>query len=123
MPQVIFHVKVRPEVEKEDLPSVCEDLKKKFNLCTKILGINPYECYIEIDEDRSISFRSHDLTRELLGYRAIEIPYRIEGYLENYRLVYRIIDKDRIKQVEVISFGLHDYSYDMATSRISLPRR
>ncbi len=115
-----FHIRRHPQI-RQDLQDVCEELREKFEkLYTTILKVDPYNCYLEINPDRCIQLDHHELDshRELSGYRAIDIIHTVEGYREYYRIVYRIIDTDRQKCVEIISFGLHNYAYDLARKRV-----
>ncbi|MBR8834417.1 MAG: hypothetical protein DSM106950_10380 [Stigonema ocellatum SAG 48.90 = DSM 106950] len=114
-----FLVRSHPCIETQDLPQVCKILKDKFKSCLKILSIDPYNCYLEKNVDQCIKLPSHDLERELKGYRAIEIIDRVEGYEEHYRIVYKIVDTGKDKIVSIISFGIHDYAYDIARSRVN----
>lgn len=52
-------------------------------------------------------FSSHYLRPPLQGWRALELEWDNNGYLECYRLVFRV---DR--RVTVIAFALHDAAYD-----------
>jgi hypothetical protein len=114
-----FAVISHPYIRSQDLPNLCKELQDKYqNLYTKILSIDPYTCRLEVSSDKYIQFASHDLERELTGYRAMEVIYRIEGYEEHYRIVYKIINTDKNKKIEIVSFGLHDYAYSIARHRI-----
>lgn len=118
--QKIFHIKRHPHLYR-DLQDVSEELREKFEkLYTKILSIDPYNCYLEINADKCIQLDNHklDSQRELTGYRAIDIIYTIEAYREHYRIIYKIINTDNQKCVEIVSFGLHDYAYDIARQRV-----
>ncbi|MBD2773845.1 hypothetical protein [Iningainema tapete] len=105
-----FHIKIHPQVKKQDLPELSQEMQDDFwQVFIPILEIDPYSC---------CGFSSHDLVRELKGWRALEIEREVEGYEEVYRLVYQITDTLKNKSVEIISFGLHDPAYDKAYERV-----
>lgn len=94
-----------PLVKKQDLPNLPEGLREGFDLAiVPALRIDPYGCN---------GIPSHDLERELTGWRALEIVECGEAY----RLVYRVDDSPQRMVVDIISFDLHDAAYDKAKER------
>ncbi len=105
-----FYVKTDPKVKSEDLPQLSKELQDDFwEIFVTILSLDPYGCK---------GFGNHDLLRELQGCRALEFEEEIDGYIDVYRLVYRITDTPKNKTVEIVSIGLHDSAYDRAHQRI-----
>lgn len=107
-----FRVKTDSRVIKEDLPYLPNEMQTDFNeIFVPLLGEDPYTC--------QNLFPNHDLEGILKGWKALEIDIEENGYPVYYRLVYKITDKDRVKNVEIISFGLHNPAYDRANERIA----
>lgn len=57
-------------------------------------------------------FSSHELVPPLRGWRALELDWDNNGYLECYRLVFKVSHR-----VAIIAFALHDAAYDRAIHR------
>ena len=103
-------------VQKEDLPCLSYDMQTDFKeVFVPLLGKDPYTC-----DD---IFPNHDLEGRLKGWKALELDLEENGYMECYRLVYKITDVPNVKKVMIISFGLHDPAYDRANERVSPPYR
>jgi len=89
------------------LPGLSKDLQQDFDeVYLDLLSADPYTCCGVIP--------SHDLERELKGFRALEI----DDCGEVYRLVYQITDVGNNRSVEIISFDFHDPAYDKAKDRV-----
>jgi hypothetical protein len=98
-------VKTHPLVKNQDLANLPESLRTGFQRAiVPSLSIDPYGCN---------GIPSHDLERELVGWRALEI----EEMGECYRLVYRIVEPLERRCVEIVSFDAHDPAYDKAKDR------
>lgn len=111
-----FHVKILPAVKAEDLPDLSREMTTDLlEVFVPILESDPYNC-CEL-------FPSHDLVRELNGWRAMEIERDVDGYREVYRLVYKIVDTPKDKTVTIAAFHLHDPAYDRAKERVVQGRR
>lgn len=110
-----FHVRIDTRVKKEDLPYLSKEMQTDFDeIFVPLLGEDPYTC--------KNKFSNHDLDWKLKGWKALEIDLEENGYLEYYRLVYKITDTNNRKSVEIISFGLHNFAYDLANERVSARR-
>lgn len=88
----------------KDLSGLPSQLKKDFLQYQKVLSLSPYQ---------TKGIPSHNLTGDLIGYRALEIDYNNISY----RLVYRIYEKPTPKRVLIISFAEHDPAYERAKER------
>ena len=101
--QFSFSVRISPQVKNEDLPGLSKELQQDFyEIFLEVLGEDPYTCK---------GLPSHELTRELTGWCALEI----DECGDAYRLVYRI--NETLKVVEIVSFDVHDAAYDKAKDR------
>lgn len=111
-----YYVRRSPLIVKEDFPNLPNVLQEDWEVFQALLEKDPY-CPESLLEDGSC-IGSHDLRRELSGYRTLEIEY----LGESYRMVYKITDNLDIKRVDVYSFDRHDPAYDKAKNR-ALGRR
>lgn len=102
---ILYKIQIHPLVSTEDLPTLPEQLQIDFGMYRLLLAKNP----------QNPRLSSHNLTGELLGYRALEVEW--EGNLNAYRLVYRIYDKPAPRRVLVVSFAKHDSAYRKARAR------
>lgn len=102
-----YLLQVHPLVLSEDLPDLPTILKSDFDKLFKpILQSSP---------DTGGILNCHKLKGKLRGYHALEITCEDD----EYRLVYRILNKPAPKRVRIISFDIHDPAYEKAKQRIT----
>lgn len=106
-----FYIKRSPLIVKEDFPNLPTVLQEDWEIFQSLLEENPYSPESLVGEGCGIG--SHDLKRELSGYRALEIDYLGEAY----RIIYKITDNVNAKRVDVYSFDRHNPAYDKANNR------
>jgi mRNA interferase RelE/StbE len=106
-----FYVKRSSLIVKEDFSNLPIVLQEDWEIFESLLEEDPYAPESLVGEGFGIG--SHDLKRELIGYRALEIDYLGEAY----RMVYKITDIPNVRRVDVYSFDRHNAAYDKAKNR------
>jgi hypothetical protein len=106
-----FYVKRSSLIVREDFSNLPTALQEDWDIFQSLLEENPYSPESLVGEGFGIG--SHDLKRELSGYRALEIDYLGEAY----RIVYKVTDNLDVRRVDVYSFDRHNPAYDKAKNR------
>ena len=101
-----YRLKISPQIETEDVPSLPKELQEDWLYFKGVLQSDPYKCD---------NLPWHSLRGKLKGFRAVEVEYRGDKNL--YRLVFKICEKPSPRHVIILSFTMLDLAYEKAKAR------